>query len=382
MNTILILLLVLAQDAPSAPRVIVRTIDGKTINAQMGQCALDRGALLRLDNGRSVRMACDDIDEIAWPGARDLPQSGSWIVQTWDGDRLACSIDNGDEDQFSVRHATLGDIQFDLDRLKSISRAEETLRRFGLSDEDAVTLAGGNQLTGLVIGVNKEGVVLAQSEQRRKIVWKDVESVRTAAPPTKEHGLQCLVYLADESRLLATALSVSEGGFSVALARGTNLVIPVETIRKIEMLGRRRTWLSELTPTRYASKPYLGAPFAWQADQNVRCDVLSINGQTFTRGLGLQSACSMSWKLDGKFDRLTLQCGIDDSAGPWADADLTIRVDGRVVAGPHNLRFKLPAKLVEVKLNGAKELTIEVGFGKNGDVQDFVDLGAAALIRR
>ena len=382
MNVLLLLLLAVAQGAPTPYRVDVRTLDGRAVQAQLVKCSLDKGVELRLDDGRSVRMACDDIDEIVWPGARDVPQSGAWIVQTWDGDRLACSIDSGDEDQFSVRHATLGVIQFDLDRLKSIARADGALRSSGPSDEDVVTLAGGNQLAGLVIGVSKEGVVLAQGEQRRKIGWKDLKSVSTATPEAKEHGPRCLLYMTDESRLLATALSVSDGGFHVATASGQAIVISAGTISKIEMLGSRRTWLSELTPTRYTSRPYLGAPFAWQADQNVRAGLLSINGQTCTRGLGLQSACSVNWNLGGKLDRLALQCGIDDAAGPWADADLTIRVDGRIVSGPHNLRFKQSAKLVEVKLNGGKELTIDVEFGKNGDVQDFVDLGGAALIRR
>jgi hypothetical protein len=382
MNPLYLLLLVFTLSAPTAQTVLVRTIDGKIHQAQLEKCALDEGVAVRTAEGQSKQWRCEDLDEICWPTTKEFASSGPWLVQTWDEDSIRCSITDGNEEQLTVKHMALGNLKLDLDRIKTIARADEPARTPMRNEEDAVLLTTGEQLSGVVIAVSQDGLTLAQGEEQRKLAWSAIRSIETAAPDDTRSGLRALLYLADGSRLLASSFDIAADRLDARLAAGQPISVPLAMLSKIEFLGTRRVWLSQLAPKSYKSKPYLGGASPWQADRNIRGGPLAINGQAFTRGLGLQSACTMTWTLAGQYDRLTLSCGIDDAAGPWADADLTILVDGRAAVGPLRLQFKQASQSVDIKLAGAKELTIEVGFGKNGDVQDFVDLCSPALIHR
>jgi hypothetical protein len=73
---------------------------------------------------------------------------------------------------------------------------------------------------------------------------------------------------------------------------------------------------------------------------------------------------------------------IDDCAGRWADAAVTVRADGKILAEFSSLRNDDSPRNVDVSLDSAMELTIEVGFGRHGDVQDRVNFVNPVLIRK
>jgi hypothetical protein len=122
-------------------------------------------------------------------------------------------------------------------------------------------------------------------------------------------------------------------------------------------------------------------------DRSVLGGPLKLGGATYQHGIGLHSACRATWRLGGKYERFTALIGIDDSArsdnsaGSNADADLRIVLDGKELAAHRGLHCGEPPQAIDLNIAGGDRLTIEVGFGKRGDVQDRVDIVIPALIR-
>ena len=153
-------------------------------------------------------------------------------------------------------------------------------------------------------------------------------------------------------------------------------------LNQVEIIGGRRVWLTDLVPAEYRSIPFFDRPWPLRLKTNALGGPLRLVGKDYPLGFGLHAASHIKWKLDDNYERFTALVGIDDSAGRWADADVTILVDQKPVARLKGLRHKEQPRKIDIDLRGASELAIEIGFGRYGDVQDRVDLVNPALIRR
>ena len=74
--------------------------------------------------------------------------------------------------------------------------------------------------------------------------------------------------------------------------------------------------------------------------------------------------------------------GLDEQTGKRGSVTVQVRVDNRAILEPVlDLAGSDPPRELALMLpSNAKELTIEIGFGRGGDVQDHVDLANARFI--
>ncbi len=104
-----------------------------------------------------------------------------------------------------------------------------------------------------------------------------------------------------------------------------------------------------------------------------------MNGQLFDHGLGVHSASRVVFDLDGA-ERFRCTAGLDASAGPFAEVDVQVLVDGRVEFEKKGLKLSDGPMPIDVRTTGGQKLELRVGFGANGDVQDRFNWADAALI--
>jgi hypothetical protein len=129
----------------------------------------------------------------------------------------------------------------------------------------------------------------------------------------------------------------------------------------------------------------LGTTWPVVNDRNVRGEPLRVtteNGEeTFDKGLGMHPKTALSYSLGGKYRRFETVVGLDAASGRGGSAVVRIKVDGKDVT-PESLRKALDRTAVSVRLDitGAKELTLEIDFGKAGDVRADVNWGDARVI--
>ncbi len=371
-----------------------------------------------------------NVDYIEFDDRPRAAAVGTWLLSTHRGGVMPVEIVGGDAKTIHARHASLGGIQIPIESVVTLRRRLDTDATFwdrsktgeakddaaGGFEEDSVQLTNGDTVAGAVSQFSSEGLTLFDGDSDRAYAWRVVRRIemastgeRKARPDANDPALTAMIFLTDGTRIFARSFRIQgsiiklhsdemrldagdearRGGDSQAM-----LSIPMEKIRRIEILGGLREWLSSLSPSSYEVTPYFDIHWPYQLDRNVLGGRLALRGREYDRGIGLHSACRIAWKFDGRYERFRCTLGIDDSAGPLADAEVRILLDGRELARFEHLKHDDPPREVDVSIrpdvadsrraNRAAQsgglLVIEVGFGDHGDTQDRVNIVNAALV--
>lgn len=373
-----------ADDRPSL--ATVRTIDGRSFDGVMHNWTLgDSLALVSPAQATATSLIPSiEIDRVALRFEQSPAPQPAWAARTTDGELLFVEIESGDRDRIEFRSPALGRLAIPLERLLSIERPAQRVQVIQNRNQqaDRVVLANGDIVAGLVSAVSRKNIRIEAAGAEQTVDWSVIGAVHFGNPsrPLPDR-LTAWLRFRDGTRLQASALSWREASIEAIVLDDTRVHVSPAQLDSIEITGGRRDWLSELDPVAYESRPLLGPTFDLGRDRNALGGALRAGGRIYPRGLGMHSACRARWRLDRRYERLRALVALDDSAGLLAEASVRILVDNRVVAELDHLIFRQPPQPINIDLRGAAGLTIEVGYGRNADVQDRVDLLDAALIR-
>ncbi|HKQ47326.1 MAG TPA: NPCBM/NEW2 domain-containing protein [Phycisphaerae bacterium] len=372
----------------------VTPIGNSPINGRIVSWDFPGDLFIAIDGGKDSHFNATDVDNVQplaactaaiprGPKTASAPVApADWIVRLADSSQVLGNISGGDDERLLLHNADFGEIELPIERI------DRLWRRAGrepppAGDEDVVEMVNGDRLRGVMAGAEKGILRLSEGGDERPLAWEKIQTVALAAAKRGEPaGLSADIRLCDGSRFMSPKFNWKVGELHASFASMENLVIPDKLLIAIEVNGGRRKWLSDLPVEKYEAAPYFETQWGYRIDQNVLGGPLVLAGRTYRCGVGLHSACRITWNLGGAYQRLTALVGIDDSAGPHADADVIIRLDDREVLVLHGLRFGEAPRTIDLPVTGGDRLTIEVGFGKRGDVQDRVNVANAALIRK
>jgi hypothetical protein len=127
--------------------------------------------------------------------------------------------------------------------------------------------------------------------------------------------------------------------------------------------------------------PYL--PWPTVRDGNADGRDMRLGGSVFDKGLGMHSECRLTYDVSAGYHRFQALLGLDDVAGRAGSVRVKVLVDGRPadLGLDRELTIRDGAVPVEVPLQGAKELTLVVEFGRRSDVGDHVNWAEALLVK-
>ena len=380
----LLLFLTAGSVGQAQPTVSVQSIDGTVYRADGASIAAPGPLSCRDKDGSESNIAWVDVDAVRFENQPAPKTVAAWVVSLHSGDRLYGAIVGGDPKNLQLKHAILGKLDValaDISRVQRVAAAGPTEPMAG--DEDLLQLTNGDLLRGAVAGCASSGVTFFDGKKDREFRWADIAGMQLAvlARP-RSAGLRWIVTLTDGTSLVGTALQSKDGSVSVITGFGGKVIVPIGQLVSIEPIGGRRAWLSMMEPVEYKATPYFDIRWGFERDRNVLGGPLRAAGETYTRGIGLHSACRISYALDKQFRRFRAAVALDDTAGPLGDADVRILLDGQLLANLEHVRKKDAPRAVDVDVTGGEVLTIEVGFGDGGDVQDRVNLLNAALIEK
>lgn len=384
------LLLSMSASPPTHPanaevvRIRALMLDGRKPAGVLRDWRLSGDLILETPAGTSERVASSEVDRIEFEASANSNPTGTWVIESAGGTRLVGEIVGGDDRSITIHHALLETVELPIERLVRISRRTRDARatRSGGGSEDTAILANGDSVNGVLARVMGQSLVFSDGDGERDIRLDVLEEVVFAdTDGTSKTGLRALIELNDGSELMVEELTWGGGALDATLPGGRHVRIEPGDLNQVEVAGGRRDWLGAMRPSLYEFTPYFGRSWPHRVDANVTGGPLVLRGRTFRRGIGLHSACRISWDLGGRFVRFSALAGIDDSGGQYADADLIVRVDGREIQRMTGLRAGAEPRAIILSVENGKELTIEVEFGKRGDVQDRVNLVNAALFR-
>jgi hypothetical protein len=387
-------LAVTAAPFASATDVSIRTLDGSESVGRLVSFSLADGLEWQPPDGNMARLETEQVVSITARGRTAKAPAEGAVVHLAGGGRLIGHLRDGDEEALVLESPTLGRVRLPFEQVAAIvterGRRElppSTVRaalRTTRRDADALWFANGDRLSGSLLLITASQVrvetELGVSQASTEFLWGVFLAGVSDRPPNEK--LRAWLRLVDSAELPADSMAWLGQNAQVAAGDWLETSFPSLYLVSVEVLGGRWRWLGELVPTEYTQTSMAGVQWPYSVDANVLDGPLRLKGRTYTRGLGLHGAASLGYYLGGEYEAFKAVVGIDDSAGPFADADFEIRVDSRTAFRARGLRMGGDPVTVSVNIAGAQRLQIAVDFGRNGDIQDRVNLADAALIRK
>jgi hypothetical protein len=184
-------------------------------------------------------------------------------------------------------------------------------------------------------------------------------------------------------RLSLTSASCDDGAtLKGTTVFGAPLSVPLGDVASLDLRQGPSVYLSDLKYTRYEFLPYLDEHWGVALDGNVAGHDLLLGGSTYGKGVGMHSRGRLTYALGGGYKRFEAVVGLDDRDGRLGSARVRLLADGKPLdVGIGELAARSGPVAVSVSVEGVKELTLEVDFGRNGNVQDVVNWADARLVR-
>ena len=349
-------------------------------------------------DGKLVRVPTRDVVSLL----SDHPAAGNkpWRLALRNGDLLLGEpIDiSGQSLEFKCE---IGTIAVPLKSVQSLSSesAPASTPLPASSDKDVVKLTNKDSRDGIIAAIDADKIQIATSTDAANPTTADIPlshvqqiSFAGATPPRTVPSLAARLTFAAGSRL---TVPLAANGFawtitdiSFADPAGQPHKIASDQLASVEVLGGRVVYLTELDPAQDQQTSYLGGSWPAQINKNVLGDPLTVNHETYPRGIGVHTRSLLAYDLDGAFDILQLRVGMDDSAAPHGEADVSIVLDGKTLwskhleSGPSAVALSEPLNLPIQNGHHLEFHADPVANSGRLDVLGRVDFLNVALIRR
>lgn len=269
--------------------------------------------------------------------------------------------------------------------------AEKLRRRLALEKRtrDTVCLRNGDVVAGVLVELNEQTVVVKADQRRVTVKTPQVAYIAfntELADKLRPKGTYArLILLGDQpgrgGRLTLTSASADESTLTGTTVFGARVRVPLRDIAALDLHSSHIVYLSDLKESKYVFHPYLDAAWPFARDGNVAEHDLRLAGSTYDKGISMHSHSRLSYRLSGAYRRFEARVGLDDNDGRRGDMRIRVLADGKPLLD-RAMTSHDGAVPVNLSMEGVRELTLEVDFGRDGDVQDVVNWVEARLIGR
>jgi hypothetical protein len=267
------------------------------------------------------------------------------------------------------------------DDVEALQRRLATEKR----TQDSVLLRNGDVVEGTLVSLN-EGAVQVEADGKQvdldrtkvAVIACNTELSRTPRP----RGAYARAVLANGGRLSLASAQADGRTLTGTTLQGVTVRLPLQELLALDVRQGRAVYLSDLKPRRYEHVPYLGTAWPWVADASVTGRDLRLGGSVYDKGLGVHSESRLTYDLAGGYRWFEAVVGLDEKTGRDGSVRIRVLVDGKPqdVGGDRELTGQDAPRVLRVRTDGAKELTLVVEFGRGGDVADHVNWADARLI--
>ncbi len=254
---------------------------------------------------------------------------------------------------------------------------------------DAVYLKNGDRIEGTLTALDsKTGCVIAVAGRKVVTPWSKFAGVafntdRQARLRTKKTYTRAVLEGGARVNFLELCFEEKARRWIGKTQFGVSLELPESALLALDVRQDLAIDLSELTPTRYEHRPFLGASWPLMKDAAATGGNLLLNGSTYEKGLGMHGACQLAYQLDGQYQRFDALVGIDESSRRGR-AKVAIDLDGKRIDlnEGKELTSQTAPLMVRLDVKGVRTITLIVELGTFGDVQADVNWAKARLIKK
>jgi hypothetical protein len=350
------------------------------------------------------------VDRSGTAAVERTPKFMLTLVGAGGGDHVGGEPVKIEDDRLTWRNASVGEIVIPLAQVAAIAKPDQAIDPSARRTDDAVLLANGDRVTGVLTGISADRVQVKSAsagadDPPTSVPLDSVLSIHlasTTAPTTTTAAAApnrgaadakkqtYRVRLDDGSSLVVSSLTLAEEKLLVKIGGdgggGEARPLAVSAVAGIEQVNGPVSWLTSRTPSEDVQVPFIasaaaGALWRTRVDTDVTGAPLLVAGRAFKRGIGVHSYSRLVYPLDGSYKAFRTRYGINDSL---TRADVTVRIlaGGKVVHEAKNVGPGELSPVVVVELpSSARTLTLEVDYGEGIDVEDRLSWLEPALLR-
>jgi hypothetical protein len=251
-------------------------------------------------------------------------------------------------------------------------------------DQDTVTLHNGDTVSGFLNTISETKLDIQTDADTVPITLDKVVRITMggAVPPRAIPALSARVIFPSGESLATTSAQWKLDDLIIHDPAGIERTIPLNAIAAVNVLGGRVIYLSELDPSSDSQISSFGAAYPTQINRSVMGTPLMIGGTTYSNGLGVHLASTLTYALDGTFTTLVITPGMQSSAAPFGSAHATIKADDTALWDAPIITAATPATALTLPLHNAHTLQLLAQPVDHFDVQGRFDWVNAALIRQ
>jgi len=361
----------------------------------------DSGKLVKVDTRSVVSLTANR------PSQSGAETTTGWRLSLRNGDVLNGEVAGISGQSLQFRTTEMGTILVPLKIIATLTASHQDHATSPFSatpaaDKDVVYMQNGDSLGGFIVSLDQDKLQLSTSStdnsttdiQMRlvqRVYFSGITTPRTvptlAARVTFVSGSVLTVPLTGDDSQKGLAWSIND--VTLKDPGGQDHKISADRISEIEILGGRVVYLSELDPTHEEQVSFMGTPWPMRVNENVMEQPLKVAKTNYPRGLGVHTRSLLSYDLGGNFATLKLRVGMDDSAAPRGEADLSIIGDGKILWQSKNIKAGQISPELALPITGVKLLELHADPSATGntggaqmiDVLGRVDWLNVALIR-
>jgi hypothetical protein len=251
------------------------------------------------------------------------------------------------------------------------------------ADKDMLLVVQGEKtvvLPGVLERLTPQGWEFTVGKKTQKQNLEAAYAVILGGPPPPPSPAVA-VYMHGDSRILGRITSADRETLDLdADALGT-IPIPWSRVRYLSLRSDRVVYLSDLRPASTQTRSALDVDFPPRMDAAVSGTPLRLRGLAFDKGIGVHANASITYHLDGGFEKLLALVGVDDGVAPYGSVVFRVLADGKKLFESKTLRSDDPPANIAVDLTGVRELILECDDSGDLDVSDHADWADARLLR-
>jgi hypothetical protein len=254
---------------------------------------------------------------------------------------------------------------------------------------DVIHLKNGDRLEGTIANLStRSGPSMTVGAKRIETPWAKLaglawNSERAVHPRPKKAYARAVLEGGARISFQELRLDAKTRQFTGKTLFGQTLEFPEENLLALDVRQDLAVDVSDLTPSRYEQRPYLGASWPLAKDAAISGQPLRLSNNTYERGIAVHAPCRVTYKLSGQFERFDAISGIDE-ASLRGRARIALELDGKRIElhDGKELTVKDAPVVVRQDVRGVRELTLIVEVGSFGDVEANVNWAKARLIKK
>ena len=229
--------------------------------------------------------------------------------------------------------------------------------------KDFVVLNNAERVEGVLESFGAKTVVLDTGTSKPEYKTDSISLVGLSSDDNskKEQTIEVVSLVLDSgARITLAEFNLSMGILEGKTMQGVKVRIPLSKIQHAVILGKSVVRIQELKNIKLRQVPFFETPMEAKTVKATKNSDFLISGSSYTNGFSTMGSTSITFPLDGKYQKLCGFFGFDDVGGRQGRADIKIFADGKVMASWVDRTWKDGLGSLNLPLAGTKELSLVI----------------------